>query len=68
MRARRRGGEFGFRAHAAKVVAIALRPGLLTVDATAQLMSHLPAGTRLFDEVEGMVPLCPGLRVDRPAR
>lgn len=58
----------GYRAQAAKVVAIAVRPGLLTVDETTQLMSHLPAGTRLFDDPEDMVPLWPGFSVERPAR
>lgn len=59
-------GEYGWRAATAEVVAIAIRPGLLTPAETVELIGHLPAGVKVYQDAEQMVQLYPGLGVDEP--
>lgn len=57
-------GQYGWRSQAARVVALYLRPGLLTDAETALLMGHLPAGTLLFMDVRDMIAHYPQLADD----
>lgn len=56
-------GPYGSRAAAGAVVAVWLRPGLLTPAETDQLMTSLP-GAVLFDAVDTMIGEYPGLTED----